>query len=375
MLSTRQNHKTVKKKILVVVGTRPNFVKITQLRKEAERYSDVDLRIVHTGQHYDNDLSNIFLKQFEIKVDYFLEVSKRNPNSLIGEIILKLESVIEAFKPDLLLSVGDVNSTLAASICANKMGVKLGHIESGLRSNDRAMPEEINRILTDELADICFITEESGLKNLRGIGKREDQLAFVGNTMIDTLVHFDEKIEAAEVLEKFNLENETYILVTMHRPSNVDEKEAILKVFKLFEDVSQKFKLVFPMHPRTKNNLTKFGLYEDLLQMKNVLIIEPQSYFAFQKLVKYAYCIITDSGGIQEETTFRKIPCITYRKNTERPVTIEEGTNMLFSFEDNNIMNVLDSIGKGKFKKGKVPRFWDGNASKRIIEKCIDFLS
>ncbi len=365
----------MKKRILIVVGTRPNFVKVTRFKKVARNYNNIDLRIVHTGQHYDDKMSDIFLKQFGIEIDYFLNISNKSANSLIGEIILKLENVINVFKPDLLLSVGDVNSTLAASICANKLQVKLGHIESGLRSFDRGMPEEINRIITDELSDICFITEKSGIQNLKNIGKTDNQLAFVGNTMIDTLIHFNNDIEKSTVIDDLKLKKYDYILVTMHRPSNVDMKSSALEIVELLKDLTNKNKVVFPMHPRTKNSLIRFNLFDSLNEINNLKVVGPQGYFSFQKLIKNSFCVITDSGGIQEETTFRKIPCITLRENTERPITIIEGTNVLMSFENKKILEVLESVEQGTFKKGTIPELWDGNATNRIIEKCFNFIS
>lgn len=365
----------MKKRILIVVGTRPNFVKITQFKKVAQRYSKLDLKIVHTGQHHDEKMSDIFLKQFNIEIDYFLNISNTSANSLVGEIILKLEKIIINFKPNLLLCVGDVNSTLAAAICANKMNIKLGHIESGLRSLDRVMPEEVNRILTDELSDICFVTEKSGIKNLKNIGKTDSQIAFVGNTMIDTLVHFSNEIEASTILEEIQQKKGNYILVTMHRPRNVDGKQALLKIIDLFNYLTKKNRIVFSIHPRTQNSFIKFQLFERLKNIENLILIAPQNYFSFQKLIKYSLCVITDSGGIQEETTFQQIPCITLRENTERPSTILEGTNQLMSFDTKKIEEVIAQINIGKTKNGKVPKFWDGNATERIIEKTIEYLS
>lgn len=360
------------KKILIVVGTRPNFVKITQFKRYAKQLN-VDLKIVHTGQHYDEKMSEIFLKQFTIEVDYLLNIIGKSPNSLIGEIMIKLEEIIYEFKPDLLLSVGDVNSTLAASITANKLNVKLGHIESGLRSFDREMPEEVNRILTDEISDICFVTEYSGIKNLKEIGKQDYQIAYVGNTMIDTLLSFDFEIERSTVLENIGYNN--YILITMHRPSNVDAKNDLEKIISLLKELTIKYKVVFSMHPRTKNSFINHNLLSVLDSIDNLKVIPPQNYFAFQKLIKYSFCVITDSGGIQEETTFRKIPCITLRENTERPVTITEGTNVLMSFDNEKILSLLDAIKNSTFKQGTVPYLWDGKATERILKKCLDFLS
>lgn len=365
----------MKKKILIVVGTRPNFVKITQFKKVAVKYTDLDLRIVHTGQHQDEKMSDIFLTQFNIKVDYFLGINSTSPNNLIGQIIIELENVITDFKPDLLFCVGDVNSTLAAAICANKLDVKLGHIESGLRSLDRKMPEEINRILTDEISDICFVTEKSGIKNLKNIGKTDEQIAFVGNTMIDTLVHFNTEIEASTILREINQKKQEYILVTLHRPRNVDTKEGLLKIIELCKNTTQNRNLVFPIHPRTKSSFEKFGLFETLNSIENLILIAPQNYFSFQKLIKYAFCVITDSGGIQEETTFLQIPCITLRENTERPSTIEEGTNELMTFDVAKIAGKIQDISEKKHQKGTIPKFWDGKATERILEKAMKFLS
>tara|TARA_B110000879_G_scaffold38752_1_gene54174 strand:+ start:1902 stop:2999 length:1098 start_codon:yes stop_codon:yes gene_type:complete len=364
----------MKKRILIVVGTRPNFVKITQFKKVAEKYSDLDLRIVHTGQHFDAKMSDIFLKQFKIEVDYFLDINGTTANSLIGHIILKLETVISEFNPDLLLCVGDVNSTLAAAICANKLKIKLGHIESGLRSLDKEMPEEVNRILTDEISDICFVTEKSGIQNLKKMGKKDAQIFFVGYTMIDTLVHFKSEIEASSILEEIQAEKQDYFLVTMHRPRNVDAKEALLKIIDLFENTTKIKKVVFSIHPRTLNNFNKFGLFEQLNTIENLTIIEPQNYFSFQKLIAHAFCVITDSGGIQEETTFLQVPCITLRENTERPSTIEEGTNTLMSFKTDEILEAIQEIFKGKLKTATIPKHWDGHATERIIKKSMEFL-
>ena len=364
----------MKKKILIVVGTRPNFVKITQFKKVAKKFPELEVKIAHTGQHYDQKMSTVFLDQFNIEVDYFLGIKNTSANSLIGEIIIELEKTIKALQPDLLLCVGDVNSTLAAAISANKLGVKLGHLESGLRSLDRQMPEEINRILTDEISDICFVTEKSGLQNLKDIGKKNEQIAFVGNTMIDTLVHFNAQIEASSVLEEIQQNKDAYILVTMHRPRNVDTKEALLKIVDLFKKITEKHKVVFSIHPRTKNSFGNFDMLDDLNQIKNLTIIAPQNYFSFQKLIRYSFCVITDSGGIQEETTFLKVPCITLRENTERPSTIEEGTNVLMTFNTDEIATTIQNISNGNFKKGVIPKFWDGKATERVLQKIIDFL-
>lgn len=363
------------KKILIVVGTRPNLVKITQFKKEAEKFDDLEVKIVHTGQHHNQQMSDVFLQQFNIEIDYFLGIEAATPNQLIGEIILKLEDVVNQYQPNLILCVGDVNSTLATAICANKLGIKLGHIESGLRSNDRSMPEEINRILTDEITDICFVTEQSGFDNLIDNGKQKHQIEFVGNTMIDTLVAFQKEIDASSIIKELTIKENDYFLVTLHRPSNVDAKEKLEKVISLLKEISNLKMVVFPIHPRTENNLKNHQLYDDLLEIKNLKIVKPQGYFAFQKLIKHSFCVITDSGGIQEETTFQQIPCITLRENTERPSTITEGTNVLLEFDNQKIVNTIDSINNGSFKKGTIPKLWDGKATGRILQKCNEILS
>lgn len=237
------------------------------------------------------------------------------------------------------------------------------------------MPEEINRILTDELSDICFVTEKSGIKNLKNIGKTETQIEFVGNTLIDTLVHFTNEIEDSLILEEIQQEKNQYILVTMHIPRNVDSRESLLKIINLFEMLVKKKNVVFSIHARTQQSFMKFRLYKTLNQIQNLIIIAPQKYFSFQKLIKYSFCVITDSGGIQEETTFQQIPCITLRENTERPSTIIEVTNQLMSFDKERILKVINDINEGKIKKGSIPKFWDGNATERIIKKIIEYLS
>jgi UDP-N-acetylglucosamine 2-epimerase (non-hydrolysing) len=365
----------MKKRILIVVGTRPNFVKITQFKKIAKQFTDLEVKIAHTGQHFDEKMSDIFLTQFNLEVDFFLNIENASTNNLIAAILLKLAAIIDDYKPHLLLCVGDVNSTLAAAICANKLGIPLGHIESGLRSFDRQMPEEINRILTDEISDICFVTENSGIENLKKIGKNDHQIAFVGNTMIDTLVHFETEIEQSTILEELEITKKQYILTTIHRPSNVDSEEGLQKIIALFQQLSIENTIVFPIHPRTKNNFLKFNLFDNLMEIKNLKISKPQNYFSFQKLIKHSFCVITDSGGIQEETTFQKIPCITLRENTERPSTITQGTNHLMSFDVSKINQLIFQFKNGEIKKSSIPEFWDGNATERILQKCQQFLS
>ncbi|MHB8262053.1 MAG: non-hydrolyzing UDP-N-acetylglucosamine 2-epimerase [Bacteroidia bacterium] len=354
--------------ILLIIGTRPNFIKVTRFKKVALKYPHITLKIVHTGQHYDATMADVFFKQFNLIPDYFLNVGNGSPNFQIADIMLKLEELINTkFNPDLMMVVGDVNSTLAGALTANKLNIKLAHIESGLRSFDDSMPEEINRIITDKICDLYFVTESSGVENLKKEGVEDEKIKFVGNTMIDTIVAFSDKIEWADVLTKFNLTTKQFVLTTLHRPATVDFEEGLIKMIELLEYVSKNNKVVFPIHPRTVSNLKKFGLYEQLIQNKNLIITEPLDYFSFQKLIKYSMFIITDSGGIQEESTFLKVPCLTLRNNTERPITCTVGTNTLVQFDMNDISVLISEIENGTYKKGQIPELWDGHATERIF--------
>jgi UDP-N-acetylglucosamine 2-epimerase (non-hydrolysing) len=360
------------KNLLVVIGTRPNFIKVTRFKKIAAQYPDITLKIVHTGQHFDNNMADVFFQQFNLTPDYFLNISQSSANSQIAEIMLKLEDlVLTKFKPDLLLVVGDVNSTLAAALAADKLKIPLAHIESGLRSFDRSMPEEFNRIVTDQLASHLFITEPSGTENLLKENISESKMHMVGNTMIDTLVEFNTEIENSEILTKLNVDTQKFVLCTIHRPATVDSEEGLNKLISLLETITKKYKAVFPIHPRTVNNLKKFGLHEKLSQNKNLITTEPLDYFAFQKLIKYCKFIVTDSGGIQEESTFLQVPCLTLRNNTERPVTCTIGTNTLVPFELKEIEKYILQIENGSYKKGQIPELWDGHATERIFSALV----
>lgn len=358
------------KKILTVVGTRPNFMKITQFEKEFSRNpGEFEYRLLHTGQHYDDNMSNVFFSQLGIrKPDYHLNVESGSPASQIGRIMIGIDEVLRDWRPDLLIVVGDVSSTFAAAVAANKTGTKFAHVESGLRSRDRGMPEEINRILTDEIADLLFITEQSGWDNLLDEGKLKEQLVFVGNTMIDTLVANQEGIAASPILEKLDLTEGEFALMTMHRPATVDNEAGLLKMIAVIDRITEGTRLVFPIHPRTVSRLESFGLYGKLTENPNLTLSEPMDYYAFQKLIHTSKYVITDSGGIQEETTFRQVPCITLRPNTERPSTITLGTNTLLPLDVEQIAEVISQIENGTYKKGEIPPMWDGKATQRIVE-------
>lgn len=357
-------------KLLILVGTRPNFIKVTQFKRVAkEQYPKIDIKIVHTGQHYSENMADIFFRQFNMWPDHYLDIDATTPSSQIAQIMLRLETyVISEGKPDLILVPGDVNSTLAGALFANKAGIPLGHIEAGLRSFDRTMPEEFNRCLTDEVTDLFFVSEPSGVNHLLSENRSKEKVHLVGNTMIDTMIAFEKEIDVSDILNKLNLNGESYVLMTMHRPATVDNKDAFGKLVQIMEKLSEKYAVVFPVHPRTVKQAKDFGLYERLTRNVNVKCTEPLDYFSFQKLIKECAFIITDSGGIQEESTFRKKPCLTLRPNTERPVTVDKGTNTLVPFEMNAIFSEIHSIEAGTYKAGSIPEYWDGRSTERILE-------
>lgn len=356
------------KTILIITGTRPNFVKVTQFKKEVQRFPGLEVKIVHTGQHFDKNMSDVFFEQFQLTPDYFLDTPAGTPVSQLANIMLRLESLIQELKPHLIMVVGDVNSTLAGALVANKIGIPLAHLESGLRSNDRSMPEEINRLLTDEITQHFFVTEPSGLSHLRSEGKPEGSIHFVGNTMIDTLVAFQSQIQSSDILSRCGVDNTPFVLMTIHRPATVDFEAPLRKLVDLIEWLLTQQQIVFPIHPRTIQHLKKFGLYDRFSQLSGLHLTEPLGYFDFQKLIASCSFVLTDSGGIQEETTFLQKPCLTLRPNTERPVTITEGSNELIGDDWSVIPDKVKAILSGQFKKGSIPNLWDGQATYRVLE-------
>ena len=363
------------RKILIVVGTRPNFIKITQFPKEFSKINLFDWKILHTGQHYDDKMSKIFFEQFNIAPDIYLGVEGGSQAAQMAEMIAKLEVEMKKYRPDLVMVAGDVNSTFAGAFTANRLGIKVAHVESGLRSFDSSMPEEWNRLLTDTIADYLFVTEESGMANLKNEGKPDKNIFFVGNTMIDTLVAFHDKIDQSAILTQFNLIPKEFILMTMHRPATVDNKEGLEKLIRIINNAAKKYKIVFPIHPRTIKNLKEFDLYQSITANKNLILSEPLDYFSFQKLTKECLLVLSDSGGIQEETTFLKIPCLTLRANTERPATVSMGTNELIPFDERTIEEKILEIENGNFKKGIIPLLWDGKATERIVKILTNVIS
>lgn len=360
------------KKIISVVGARPNFMKVAPLHKEFLKHREsVTHLICHTGQHFDEKMSKIFFQELELpEPDFYLGVGSGSHAEQTAKIIIEFEKILLKEKPDLIIVVGDVNSTMACSVTASKMNIKIAHVEAGLRSFDRQMPEEINRMITDVLADLLYVSERSGCENLKNEGISESKIIFAGNVMIDSLVHYTPKIDKSEILEKFGIKEGNFVLVTFHRPSNVDTIEELTELADFLNSIAKLRKIVFPMHPRTLNNLKKFNLFDTL--SKDIIITDPIGYIDFQKLTKSAELIITDSGGIQEESTFLGVQCITVRDNTERPITVEVGTNQLIGTDFGKVKNAALANLAGSKKSGSVPDYWDGKASKRIVEDILN---
>lgn len=356
------------KKIISVVGARPNFMKVAPIHKAFQKYKDtIQHLICHTGQHYDEKMSKVFFEDLGLpKPDYYLGIGGGSHAEQTAKIMIEFEKILLAEKPDLIIVVGDVNSTIACSLVAAKLHVKIAHVESGLRSNDMDMPEEINRILTDRISDMMFVTEKSGLENLKKEGVSDDKVFFTGNVMIDSLVQHLPKADESCILKDYGLTPHNFVLVTLHRPSNVDSKDYLEQLISLLNTISEKRKLIFPIHPRTKSNMTKFGL--DGMLHENVIVTDPIGYIDFMALTKNSELIVTDSGGIQEESTYMGVQCITVRDNTERPITVEVGTNQLIGTDLAKVKQAALEVLSGKTKKGKIPKLWDGKAAERITE-------
>jgi len=317
-------------KVICVCGARPNFIKIAPIMRAFKKVGNFEGLLVHTGQHYDENMSRQFFDELSIpRPDINLEVGSGSHAVQTAEIMKRFEPIVLNFKPDYVLVVGDVNSTIACGLVAVKLGVKLIHVEAGLRSFDRTMPEEINRVLTDSISDLLFVTEQSGVDNLRNEGIDSKKVHFVGNVMIDTLMANREKAQKSDVLGRLGLSAKEYAVITLHRPSNVDDMDKFGQIIGAFAEIEKEMKLVFPIHPRTKNNIKGSELERKVEGMDNLLLLEPVGYVDFLCLMSNPALVLTDSGGIQEETTILGVPCMTLRENTERPVTIEQGTNRL----------------------------------------------
>jgi UDP-N-acetylglucosamine 2-epimerase (non-hydrolysing) len=360
----------------IIAGARPNFIKIAPIIEaiEAQEKAGVDIhyRLVHTGQHYDKKMSGDFFDQLNIPAPHHnLEVGSGTQAEQTGRIMMGYEKLLMEKPCDLCVVVGDVTSTMACSIAAKKVNnIKVAHVEGGIRSGDWTMPEEINRIVTDSITDYFFTTSEVANNNLRSIGVKEERIYFVGNTMIDTLYKQMPRFQQPEIWDKFGLKDKGYIMMTLHRPNNVDTKEKLQELLTEIVNASQGLPLIFPVHPRTAKMLETIGLKAD-----NLHVIEPLGYLEFNYLVKNAKAVITDSGGITEEATVMGVPCMTLRDSTERPETCTVGTNELLGTDPKSIAPAFKILFSGQWKKGGIPEMWDGKTAVRIVKHIISIFS
>ena len=360
------------KRILNIVGARPNFMKIAPIHTQMQQTDSIEPILIHTGQHYDERMSTFFFDDLGMpKPDAFLGVGSGSHAEQTARVMVEFEKVCQKYNPDLVLVVGDVNSTMACSITAKKLWIPVAHVEAGLRSFDREMPEEINRLATDAISDILFVSERNGEINLKNEGVDPDKMHYVGNVMIDSLIHFMEKAEQSTVLKDQNLQENGFVLVTLHRPSNVDNAEQFAKILDAFDTISKEIPIVFPIHPRAQKNLETFGLAEKAAAMNNLLLLPPLGYLDFIQLEKKCRFVITDSGGLQEETTYLGKPCLTVRENTERPITVQIGTNEIVGSDMEKLTRYARNILAGDWKKGEIPKYWDGKTADRIV-KILD---
>jgi len=403
------------KRILVIAGARPNFVKIAPLMEQfaiaKKKGAALETLLVHTGQHYDAKMSHLFFEQMGIpKPDVNLEVGSGSHGQQTGDVMIRFEPVAREWQPDVVIVVGDVNSTLACALVAAKLNIRVAHVEAGLRSFDRTMPEEVNRVLTDAISDWLFVSEPSGVENLRAEGVAAGKIHLVGNVMIDSLRKFLPLAQQTSALRDLGLWSESrhserseesavgpapskggqagmpvlpYALVTLHRPSNVDERASLERILKVLAEIGREIPVLFPVHPRTRERIEKFGLSHYVGQTSRsvsanvagaasgVRLCDPLGYLEFLHLQSAAKMVLTDSGGIQEETTALGVPCLTMRENTERPITVTEGTNILVGSDPAVILREARAILKGNSKAGRCPALWDGHAAKRIADLLL----
>jgi len=354
--------------VLCVVGTRPNLIKAGPLMRELRRHPEAfRTRLVHTGQHYDRNLSQLLFEDLGMpEPDLNLGVGSGTHAEQTAKVMIALESTFQSERPDLVVVFGDVNSTMAGAIVAAKLCVKVAHVESGLRSFDRTMPEEINRIVTDHLSDYLFVSERSGLENLSREGIPDAKVFFTGNIMIDSLLATLDVVKQSDVIERLHLSPRQYAVMTLHRPSNVDDRETLAGILQTMRAVAARTPIVFPCHPRTRHNIERFGLGGHL--SASLILTEPLGYTDFCRLTYESAFVLTDSGGIQEETTFLKVPCITMRDNTERPVTVTIGSNVMTGNDSARIIAAVDAILGGRAKAASIPELWDGHTAERIVE-------
>ncbi|MDB5255488.1 MAG: UDP-N-acetylglucosamine 2-epimerase [Chitinophagaceae bacterium] len=359
----------------IIAGARPNFMKIAPIIEAIEEVKkegkSIDYRLIHTGQHYDKKMSGDFFEQLGIPEPHAnLEAGGGTQAEQTGAIMIRFEQELLNHPSDLVLVVGDVTSTMACAITAQKMGIKVAHVEAGIRSGDWGMPEEINRLVTDSITNYFFTTSEVANKNLADSGIGKERIFFVGNTMIDTLLKKEPQFIQPSFWQELGLKDKQYLVMTLHRPSNVDSPEQLQCLLDVLEVGTQQLPVIFPVHPRTRNNLEKFGI-----KLNHVKMVEPMGYLEFNYLVKQAKGVITDSGGITEETTVMGVPCMTLRNSTERPETCTIGTNELLGSDPEALKKALHQLFAGQWKKGGIPPLWDGKASKRIVKELLTIYS
>ena len=369
-------------KLLSVVGARPNFMKIAPIVEELKKFPDIRHVLVHSGQHFDELLSGNFFSDLSLPTpDVNLQVGSGSHAGQTGEIMKRIEPVLIEEKPDMVLVVGDVNSTLAAALTAVKLGLRIAHIEAGLRSFDMSMPEEINRKLTDAISSMLFATEKSAVENLRNEGVRAEKIFLVGNVMIDCLLRHREIAARSKILESLGLREDStsplqrYAVLTLHRPANVDNPKVFKQILDAVNSFAADLPVFFPIHPRTRKNLESFGLGRYLTNSPNrndqndhgVITLDPLGYLDFLSLTDHATLVLTDSGGVQEETTVLGVPCLTLRENTERPATVEEGSNQIVGTDSARIRGAATSILHNPKRSTQRPPLWDGKAAERIV--------
>lgn len=356
-------------RITCVAGARPNFMKVAPILNAGSTCPELSFSLVHTGQHYDHQMSKLFFDELGLpRPDVHLGVGSGSHAAQTAKVMVAFDDALNERPADLVLVVGDVNSTIACALVAVKRGIKVAHVEAGLRSGDRSMPEEINRILTDQISDYLFTTEPSAAEHLRREGIVADRVHFVGNVMIDTLLRHRQRAQASDALQRLALEPRGYAACTLHRPSNVDELERAEETVRAVEALAQRVPVVFPVHPRTTEKLKAFGLMARLAENNQLKLTAPLGYLDFLALLDHAALVLTDSGGIQEETTVLGVPCLTFRTNTERPVTVDEGTNQLVGTDPERVATCADEILGGRVKATRLPALWDGHAAERIVD-------